>query len=153
MWNRSPAPSAESAIRPAASLPVAPPPPDEYGPPNSAVVGYPPNGTARNGYLPPGYGPLGYGPQGYGPGALDPMAKSKLAAGLLGIFLGAFGAHRFYLGFTRRGVIMLLVTFIGGVLTLGIASVAMSIWGLVEGIMYLSGSPNYSADSTGRPLR
>ena len=28
----------------------------------------------------------------------DPNAKSKIAAGLLGIFLGAFGVHNFYLG-------------------------------------------------------
>ncbi len=90
---------------------------------------------------------------GYGAGVVDPMAKSKLAAGLLGVFLGAFGAHRFYLGFTKRGVTMLLITILGGLLTLGIAAVVMSIWGLVEGIMYLSGSPNYSTDSTGRPLR
>ena len=33
-----------------------------------------------------------------------PMQKSKIAAGLLGIFLGVFGVHNFYLGFTGRGV-------------------------------------------------
>ncbi|MBT2536508.1 TM2 domain-containing protein [Arthrobacter sp. ISL-69] len=34
-----------------------------------------------------------------------PQPKSKLVAGLLGIFLGGIGIHRFYLGFTEIGVI------------------------------------------------
>lgn len=29
----------------------------------------------------------------------NPNAKSKMAAGLLGIFLGSFGVHNFYLGY------------------------------------------------------
>ncbi len=32
----------------------------------------------------------------------DPNAKSKLVAGLLGIFLGGFGVHNFYLATPRR---------------------------------------------------
>ncbi len=36
--------------------------------------------------------------------------KSKLAAGLLGIFLGGFGVHRFYLGYTTMGVIQIVVS-------------------------------------------
>ena len=35
--------------------------------------------------------------------------KSKLTAGLLGIFLGALGIHKFYLGYTKEAVIMLVV--------------------------------------------
>ncbi|GAA3224742.1 NINE protein [Oerskovia jenensis] len=80
----------------------------------------------------------------------DPNAKSRLAAGLLGIFLGAFGIHRFYLGYTGIGVTMLLIS----VLSLGMLSWAVAIWGLVEGILYLtSKGGQYSVDSTGRPLR
>ncbi|MBP0977509.1 MAG: TM2 domain-containing protein, partial [Oscillospiraceae bacterium] len=30
--------------------------------------------------------------------------KEKLPAGLLGIFLGAFGAHKFYLGYTKEAL-------------------------------------------------
>ena len=48
----------------------------------------------------------------------DPNAKSKLAAGLFGIFLGAFGVHNFYLGFTGKAVAQLLIT----VLSFGILS-------------------------------
>lgn len=63
-------------------------------------------------------------------------AKSKMAAGLLGIFLGAFGVHNFYLGFTGKAVAQLLIT----VLSCGMLSFASWIWGLVEGIMILTGS-------------
>lgn len=66
--------------------------------------------------------------------------KSKLAAGLLGIFLGGLGIHNFYLKKTARGLIQILVCLIGGIFTCGVASAAMEIWGLVEGIMILTGS-------------
>jgi len=75
----------------------------------------------------------------------DPEAKSKIVAGLLGIFLGGFGVHRFYLGYTKIGVIQIIVT----ILTCGIGA----IWGFVEGILYLVGSGGYTTDVTGRPLR
>lgn len=60
--------------------------------------------------------------------------KSKMAAGLLGIFLGSLGIHKFYLGYTKAGVIMLLVSL----LTCGFGASVMGIIGLVEGIMYLT---------------
>lgn len=77
--------------------------------------------------------------------------KSKVAAGLLGIFLGGFGVHNFYLGNTSRGLIQVLVCVIGGIVTCGLASFAMEIWGLVEGIMILTGS--ISTDAKGVPLK
>lgn len=72
--------------------------------------------------------------------------KSKLIAGLLGIFLGSLGIHNFYLGNTNRGLTQLLVSLIGGIFTFGIAAVAMQIWGLVEGIQILTGTINKDAD-------
>ena len=77
--------------------------------------------------------------------------KSKMAAGLLGIFLGGLGIHNFYLGKTNRALVQLLVSLIGGILTCGIASIAMEIWGLVEGIMILAG--NITEDGNGIPLK
>lgn len=77
--------------------------------------------------------------------------KSRLAAGLLGIFLGGLGIHNFYLGNTNRGLLQLLVSLIGGIVTCGIASFAMGIWGLIEGIMILTG--NISQDGHGVPLK
>ncbi|MBQ1398157.1 MAG: TM2 domain-containing protein [Clostridia bacterium] len=68
--------------------------------------------------------------------------KSKMAAGLLGIFLGGFGVHNFYLGFTSKAVIQIVVSLI----TCGIGS----LWGFIEGIMILTGSIN--TDASGRPL-
>lgn len=69
--------------------------------------------------------------------------KSKMAAGLLGIFLGAWGIHNFYLGNTSRAIIQIVVT----ILTCG----AGGIWGLIEGIMILCGSIN--TDANGVPLK
>ena len=63
-------------------------------------------------------------------------SKSKVAAGILGILLGALGIHKFYLGYTKAGIIMLLVSL----LTLGLGAIVMEIIGLVEGIMYLTKS-------------
>ncbi len=53
--------------------------------------------------------------------------KSKLAAGLLGIFLGCFGVHNFYLGNTGKAVAQLLLTVIGWILIIGPA--VAGIWG------------------------
>lgn len=65
-------------------------------------------------------------------------SKSKIAAGILGILLGSLGIHKFYLGYTVPGIIMLLVSIIGGIITLGIAAGVIGIIGLVEGIIYLT---------------
>ena len=82
-----------------------------------------------------------------------PGAKSRMAAGLLGIFLGAWGVHNFYLGYTEKAVAQLVLSIVGILLacfTYGIINVAVSIWGLIEGIMILCGSINTDAD--GIPL-
>jgi TM2 domain-containing membrane protein YozV len=68
-------------------------------------------------------------------GARD-RASSKIAAGVCGILLGSLGVHKFILGYTGAGLIMLLVT----VLTCFIASPVMHIVGLIEGILYLTKS-------------
>ncbi|EGD47177.1 TM2 domain containing protein [Ruminiclostridium papyrosolvens DSM 2782] len=73
--------------------------------------------------------------------------KSKLAAGLFGIFLGAFGVHRFYLGYIGIGLAQLLLT----VLSCFILSPIIWVWGLIEGILILAGSIN--KDSKGLTLK
>ena len=60
----------------------------------------------------------------------------KIVAGILAILVGSLGVHKFILGYTTEGLIMLLCT----VLTCGILGVAMSVVGIVEGIMYLTKS-------------
>jgi len=67
-------------------------------------------------------------------------ANKKIAAGLCGILLGVLGIHKFVLGYSTEGIIMLLVSIVGGILTCGLASAAVSIIGLIEGIIYLTKS-------------
>ena len=66
----------------------------------------------------------------------DDRASPKIAAGVCGILLGSFGVHKFILGYTGAGLIMLLVTL----LTCFLAAPVMSIIGLIEGILYLTKS-------------
>jgi len=75
-------------------------------------------------------------------GAARVAVKSKRLAGLLGVFLGPTGAHRFYLGYTWIGIAQVVVTLV----TYGIGG----IWGIVEGILILTG--RIRLDAKGRPL-
>lgn len=63
-------------------------------------------------------------------------ADKKIAAGIVAILIGSLGIHKFMLGYTKEGVIMLLVS----VLTCGIAAVVPGIIGIVEGVLYLTKS-------------
>ncbi|MEN2414710.1 TM2 domain-containing protein [Flavobacterium mesophilum] len=60
------------------------------------------------------------------------VENKKVVAGVLGILLGAFGVHKFYLGYTKEGIIQLIVS----VVTCGFAGII----GFVEGIIYLTKS-------------
>lgn len=82
-----------------------------------------------------------------GSSSSNPNAKSKIAAGLLGIFLGAFGVHNFYLGYTGKAIAQLLITL----LSCGVLSFASGVWGLIEGILILTGS--ITVDGNGNELR
>lgn len=64
------------------------------------------------------------------------VSSKKIAAALFAFFLGAFGAHKFYLGYTKQGVIMLLV-FMFGFILLGVPSIVIGIIAFVEFILYL----------------
>ena len=81
----------------------------------------------------------------------SPEAKSKLVGGLLGIFLGGLGVHRFYLGYNLIGGIQLAL-FAAGFITCGITMAAASFWGLIEGILIIAGS-SITTDAAGMPLR
>ena len=70
------------------------------------------------------------------PPGYDSRASAKIPAGICGILLGSFGVHKFILGYTGAGLIMLLVTL----LTCFLASPIMHIIGLIEGIIYLTKS-------------
>jgi TM2 domain-containing membrane protein YozV len=67
------------------------------------------------------------------PPAASSRASNKIAAGICGILLGSLGVHKFILGYTGAGLIMLLVS----VLSCFILAPVMHIIGLIEGIVYL----------------
>jgi TM2 domain-containing membrane protein YozV len=61
-----------------------------------------------------------------------PGAEKKVVAGILGILLGGLGIHKFYLGYTKEGIIQLII----GLVTCGVGGII----GLIEGIIYLTKS-------------
>jgi TM2 domain-containing membrane protein YozV len=69
--------------------------------------------------------------------------KSKIIAGILGILLGSLGVHNFYLGYTGKAVAQLLITL----LTCGAGATITGIWGLIEGILILTGSIDKDANN------
>ena len=152
--SHEPAEPTEPAASPG---PDAPALPAGSAPADYPSGGYPPYGGpygpgAQSGYdpqwayaPPPGYGtPPGYGPPAY-PG------KSKVAAGVLALLLGAFGIHNFYLGYTGKALFQLL----GTLLTCGILAFPIAIWAFIEGILILVARPGeapWGVDASGVPL-
>ena len=67
------------------------------------------------------------------PPTLAARASNKIPAGICGILLGGFGIHKFILGYTGAGLVMLLVS----VLSCFILAPVMHLIGLIEGIVYL----------------
>lgn len=65
-----------------------------------------------------------------------PTASNKVSAGVWGIILGSLGIHKFVLGYTTAGFIMLGVS----VITCGAGALLMGLIGLIEGIIYLTKS-------------
>lgn len=55
--------------------------------------------------------------------------NKKIVAGIFAILLGYLGIHKFYLGYTKEGVIQILLTFVCGI---------GALIGIIEGIIYLT---------------
>ena len=64
--------------------------------------------------------------------------KDHVSAGLFAVFMGLFGMHKFYLGYYKTGFIMLAVSIIGGICSLGLATAVVWVIAIIEGIIYLS---------------
>ena len=104
----------------------------------------------------PAYGSAGYGDSAYGQPAYGQPAygqqvyatppKQWVLALVLAFFLGGFGVHNFYLGYTTRGIIQLVLT-----ITLVGAPIS-AIWALIEFIMIIMRSGAYGCDASGQPL-
>ena len=123
------------------SQPPGPPYPGQ--PPGPPYPGQPQPGPPYPGQSYPGQPGGGSSdpaaPYGRHPVTGEPYSdKMKTTAGLLEIFLGCFGAGRFYLGDTGIAVAQLLTC--GG----------LGFWALIDGIMMLTGNVK---DKQGRPLR
>ncbi|MDO4649109.1 MAG: TM2 domain-containing protein, partial [Eubacteriales bacterium] len=108
--------------------------------------GYPNGGYPNGG---------GYYGSGMYPGGMMPVSdKSKLTAALLCLFFGGFGVHRFYLGHSALGGVMVGLTVFGiltSILIFGIFIViGVGVWAFVDFIMILTGSIK---DANGLPLR
>ncbi|MDM7989471.1 TM2 domain-containing protein [Arthrobacter sp. zg-Y877] len=105
------------------------------GYPNQQVQGYPNQQQHAPGQ---GYHQSGYRHPQQG------QQKSRLVAGLLGVFLGGFGVHRFYLGNNGVGIAQVVLTCFTG---LG------AVWGFVEGVMILANARTFRTDAQGIPLK
>ncbi|MDR2163783.1 MAG: NINE protein [Clostridiales Family XIII bacterium] len=134
---------------------VAPPPEPSFAPEDAYQQ---PDPVQQQGYQ-PGYQQQGGGQQYYQQQAGQQYyrqtpygqdQKSKIAAGLFGIFLGWLGVHNFYLGYTGKAIAQLILSLALG-WVFGIGLIISGIWGLIEGIMILAGSIN--TDAKGIPLK
>jgi TM2 domain-containing membrane protein YozV len=63
-----------------------------------------------------------------------PVESKRILAGVLAILLGTLGVHKFVLGMTTPGIIMLAVSLV----SCGFAAPIISLIGLIEGIIYLT---------------
>ena len=93
------------------------------------------------------YGQPGYSQPAYGQPVVAGPPKQWLVALLLGLFFGGFGVHNFYLGYTNRAIIQLILTIIV------IGAPVTAVWVLVELIMILMRSGSYGYDAQGQPLQ
>ena len=72
-------------------------------------------------------------PEGRDPALADANSK-KVTAGVCALLCGGLGVHKFILGMTTPGVIMLLVSL----LTCGVGAIVMHVISIIEGITYLT---------------
>ena len=69
--------------------------------------------------------------------------NKKVLAGILAIFLGSLGIHKFVLGYQQEGIILLVASIIGyaTICLLGLGLLVLTVTGiigLIEGIIYLT---------------
>ncbi|MDR2035860.1 MAG: TM2 domain-containing protein, partial [Coriobacteriales bacterium] len=64
------------------------------------------------------------------------IEKEKWTAVALAYFLGFIGIHKFYLGYKSEATIMLVITIVGAICTLGLGIVAMGVISIIEAVKY-----------------
>ena len=70
---------------------------------------------------------------------LPPASSKRVAAALFAFFFGVFGVHKFYLGYSKQGVIMALA-FLFGFILAGLPSLIIAIITVIEFIIYITKS-------------
>lgn len=68
----------------------------------------------------------------------DSNAKNKIIAIILAVVLGTFGVHNFYLGYTTKGIVQILLSTIGACIIIG--PIITWVWVIIEIIMIATGS-------------
>ena len=111
---------------------------DAYGQPGYEQAAY---AASQQAYGQPAYGQPAYGQPVVG------APKQWIVAVLLAFFLGTLGIHNFYLGYTTKGIIQL-------VLTITVIGIFVSgPWALIDFIMLIMRSGSYATDAQGQPLQ
>ena len=150
-------PAPEAPAFPQASTPgydeaTATPGSTTYGTAYDAQQGYGvpgPDATEQAAYAAgqQAYGQPGYGQPAYGQPFAAGAPKQWIVAVLLAFFLGTLGIHNFYLGYTTKGIIQLVLTItVIGILVSGP-------WALIDFIMLIMRSGSYATDAQGQPLQ
>ena len=111
---------------------------DAYGQPDYEQAAY---AAGQQAYGQPAYGQPAYGQPVVG------APKQWIVALLLAFFLGPLGIHNFYLGYTTKGIIQLVIslTVVGLIVT--------GIWAFIDFIMLIMRSGSYACDAQGQPLQ
>ena len=144
--------AAEAPAFPQASTPgydeaTATPGSTTYGTAYDAQQGYGVPGPDANQQAAFAAGQQAYGQPAYGQPFAAGAPKQWIVAVLLAFFLGTLGIHNFYLGYTTKGIIQLI-------LTISVIGIFVSgPWVLIELIMILMRSGSYGYDAQGQPLQ
>lgn len=77
--------------------------------------------------------------------------RSAYIAAFLAIFGGIFGLHHFYLDNNKKGIIHLVVSVLGFLLTFGIATIVILVLSIIDAIKILKGEIN--TDGSGHHIK
>ena len=116
---------------------------DAYGQPGYEQAAY---AAGQQAYGQPAYGQPAYGQPAYGQPVVG-APKQWIVALLLAFFLGPLGIHNFYLGYTTKGIIQLVISLTA------VGLIVTGIWAFIDFIMIIMRSGPYATDAQGQPLQ
>ena len=105
-----------------------------------------PDANAQGAYGADAYGQPGYAQPVYGQPVVG-APKQWIVALLLAFFLGPLGIHNFYLGYTTKGIIQLVISLTA------VGLIVTGIWAFIDFIMLIMRSGSYACDAQGQPLQ